>query len=116
MAVRINTANDYLLAEDPETVLYASKTAEKPPDEAAWLSIDWVEVFPIKREFQVGDALLTVRDVTARFAKAELKGIAPKEGDLWNRLRDGSYWVVKVVETLSFGNEYRLHCQKSTKR
>lgn len=116
MAVRVNTANDWQLAEDPETILYGSKAAEKPPDESLWVSVTYAEVFPIKKDRLTTDSLLANMDLTVRLYKAKLGVIVPKIDDIWKRSRDNTYWVVKIVDVLSFGNEYRLHCVKSTKR
>lgn len=116
MGVKINTANDWKLAEDPESVLYCSKAGEAPSDVPTWPRIDWVEIFPINKTRLTSDSLLANMDMTARFAKAKMGGIVPKIDDIFKRLRDGTYWVVKLVDVLSFGNEYRLHAIKSTKR
>lgn len=116
MGVRINTYKDHdTLAEDPETILYASKTGEKPPDEP-WVSIENAEVFSIDKRRLTTDALLANADVTARVAKRDLGGIVPKSDDLWKRPRDGTYWRVVFVEVLSFGNEFRLHSKKNPVR
>lgn len=116
MAVHVNTANDWRLAEDPETIKYGSKTAEAPPAENTWATVEYAEVFPIRKDKLTSDALLATMDLTVRLYKAKLGAIVPKEYDIWKRVRDGTYWVVKLVEVLSFGNEYRCHCIKSTKR
>ena len=118
MGVRINTANDWKLAEDPETVLYCSKTTNAPQDESLWPEVTYFEVFPINKTRLTADALLANMDITARCYKAFLGPleIVPKIDDIWKRLRDGTYLTVKMVDVLSFGNEYRLHCIKSNKR
>ena len=81
MGVRINTYKDHdALAEDPETILYASKTGEKPPDESTWVEVDNTEVFAIDKRRLTSDALLANADLTARVAKRDLGGIVPKIG------------------------------------
>ena len=110
MGVHINTARDHdLLAETPETILYGSKTKERPPDISQWVPILNCEVFPIDKRRMLADSLLAKSDMTARVAKNDLGGIVPKIDDLWQRTKDGSKWRVVMVDVLSFGNEYRLH-------
>ena len=117
MGVRIDTSRDHdSLAEAPETILYNSKTVEKPDPEGQWVRVPNCEVFPIDKRRLQADSLLSKFDMTCRGAKTDFGGIVPKIEDIWQRAKDGTYWVVKMVDVVSFGNEYRLHNVKSTKR
>lgn len=113
MGVRINTYRDHqALAEDPETILYGSKTGERPPDESQWASVIDAEVFAIDKRRMTTDSLLAKAELAARVSKKNLSGIIPKVDDLWKRPRDGTYYRVVSVDVLSFGNEFRLHSSK----
>lgn len=118
MGVRIDTTKDHrLLAETPESILYCSKTVEAPvADVSTWPTLVGVEVWPIDKRRLQGDSLLATMDLTVRMSKEQAQGIVPKLDDIWKRVLDSTFWVVKIVDVLSFGNEYRLHCKKSTKR
>ena len=117
MAVHVDTSKDHeVLAEAPESILYGSKSDEKPPEVADWVQLDFIEVFPIDKTRMTTDSLLAEMDSTVRMSKDKAKGIIPKNDDLWKRIKDGTFWRVMKVDVVSFGNEYRLHCKRSTKR
>ena len=112
MGVRINTEKDHdALAEVPEDIRYASKVAEKAPDEP-WALVHNAEVFPIDKRRMTSDSLLAQATMSCRVAKNDLGTTVPKIDDLWKRVKDGTYWRVLMVDVLSFGNEYRLHCSQ----
>lgn len=117
MGVRINTSKDHdFLAEAPESILYCSKTTEAPSAEITWVTIANVEVWPIDKRRMTSDALLATADLTVRMSKQSAGAIVPKIDDIWKRISNSTYWRVMIVDVLSFGNEYRLHCKKSTRR
>ena len=121
MGVHINTAKDHdRLAETPEDVLYGSKTQESLPPATSWPTVHNAEVFPIDKRRMLDNALLAQATITVRMAAVDLvaAGITaqPKEDDVWQRASDHTFWKVLMVDVLSFGNEYRLHCNRSTRR
>jgi hypothetical protein len=109
----IDTSEDYLLWTNTIEVGYLSKTAEKP--DAAVVPITHVLRRAIRKDRLLKDSLLAHFDVTIRMAKAVMQGIIPKADDLVID-PDGTRWVVKLVEVVSYGNEYRVHTIKSMKQ
>ena len=115
MAVHIDTTRDHdTLAEAPETILYCSKSGEAPEDESQWVTIENVEVFPIDKRELEGSHLLADMDITMRLSQYIIGTIYPKIHDLIKRQTTGLVYDVKMVDVLSFDNEFRLHCKRST--
>jgi len=109
----IDTSQDFKIWTNTIAVEYLSKTTEALP--LTGPTITNVLVNKIRKDRLVAGSILQTMDRTFRIAKAMAQGIVPKIDDI---IIDnfGVRWWVKLVEILSFGNEYRVHTIKSPKQ
>lgn len=113
MAVRVSTDNDWQLLERPETVTLFCKTQEKPPPTGQ--DVPNCEFFNVKKDKLAGDALLAKIDISVRMWASQMSGAVPKMWDQLLRKKDGSKWIIMIVEPVAWESEYRLHLQRSPK-
>ena len=108
----IDTSNDWNLVEDRETVLYFSKTSEKPPTPG--VVVPNAKRMALDKEEIETDADLASYGIAWHVWRNQLSGIIPKFGDVLQD-QDGFRFVVKRVGSLSFRQRFRLVCLMNPK-
>lgn len=105
-------ASDYLVWNDVETITYLAKTSEAPP--TSGISVTNTLWLAIRKDRLTGESLLAEMDLTVNLPKAKMGTTVPKIDDIMVR-SDGTRWVIKLVEIVATGQEYRVHVKRSQK-
>jgi len=105
----VDTTVNYKIWANSVTVTYFQKTAPAPAPSGVPIP------YTLHTLVYIGDSQRPAAK-NFRFAKAVASGIIPARGDV---IVDnyGIRWQVETIgEDLSFQNEWRVHCTKSTKQ
>lgn len=113
----IDTSQDCTYWTNTITVQYLSKTQEAPPPSG--MTVTNVMWFEIRKGYLPAESILLKYERTFRLGRIMMQGVVPKPKDI---IVDdqGIRWVIGAepgaVEILSYGNEYRVHTNKSMKQ